>query len=198
MNECPKCADAQARIAELEAEQEIHLIMLKGKSPCGHWSAYSHTEDGGKHITCFQCRAEAAEAKLNEAIERGDKYLTLGERYLAQKVMANLRADTAEIQLATLTTRAEKAERELTTARETNLDNCDRADWYKAQIENPKMWPGRVPTEQVEQVKVLAEQAKTRCAECGGTGVRKVMRFTDTCPFCTHGQIATLTEGDTR
>jgi hypothetical protein len=57
-------AEATKRAEQAEAWSEL---CTRGKSPCGHWKAYSHTEDGGKNIDCWQCHAERSDAALDEA-----------------------------------------------------------------------------------------------------------------------------------
>lgn len=58
----------------MEASEELDIINT-GKSPCGHWSAYARTNDGGRRITCLQCEVEAAEAKVRELEAEGYKAL---------------------------------------------------------------------------------------------------------------------------
>ncbi len=69
---------AQQQIATLtqerDAAQEWSDMVTRGQSPCGHWKAYSYQEDPtGARLTCWQCRAEAAEARcatLTAALEQ--------------------------------------------------------------------------------------------------------------------------------
>lgn len=65
---------AEAALETLRRERDEAQTMLdlvtSSKSPCGHWSAYAVTNDGGKLVTCLQCRAEAAERERDEALAR--------------------------------------------------------------------------------------------------------------------------------
>jgi hypothetical protein len=41
-------------------------LVTRGKSLCGHWKCYTHSEDGGKLIQCYQCQTDS----LLQQIER--------------------------------------------------------------------------------------------------------------------------------
>lgn len=47
-------------------------MVTHGKSLCGHWKCYTYQEDPkGARLDCWQCRAERAERRIEEAEERG-------------------------------------------------------------------------------------------------------------------------------
>lgn len=48
---------------DLDIERSINRSMSE-PAPCGHYSFLSHSEDGGKHIYCYRCEKEQAEAEL--------------------------------------------------------------------------------------------------------------------------------------
>ncbi len=58
--------DAAHALAEREAAhqhaKDFINLLTRGKAPCGHWSAYSETSDGGKHISCLRCELDAEQA----------------------------------------------------------------------------------------------------------------------------------------
>jgi hypothetical protein len=56
-----------AQVETLKTDRELLDLLTSGKSPCGHWSAYAHTEDGGKQIVCLQCQVETLTRDLQEA-----------------------------------------------------------------------------------------------------------------------------------
>ena len=81
---CEQCRENQEQLGDLYARngdcgradhkrdnavrwEALAALVAGGKSPCGHWKAYAHTEDGGKLIQCWQCQAEKAEAERDEA-----------------------------------------------------------------------------------------------------------------------------------
>ena len=66
---------------EKEAADDLVQMVARGKSPCGHWKVYQHTEDGGKHIHCMQCSLEAEKARA----DRLEALLTQQRPYLQHK-----------------------------------------------------------------------------------------------------------------
>lgn len=58
---------AELKAAQEERDEKAAFIevLTRGKSPCGHWSAYAITQGAGQHITCLKCRADAAESALS-------------------------------------------------------------------------------------------------------------------------------------
>lgn len=81
-----RAEQAEAYVEQLKAERDEAAawseLVTRGKSPCGHWKVYANTEDGGKHIDCWQCRAEQAEAQLATAREALEKATAECERGL--------------------------------------------------------------------------------------------------------------------
>lgn len=69
-------------LAEIRKQAEHNAAMIemltRGKSPCGHWSAYAFTEDGGKRIRCLQC--ECVDHSNEAVIARNDRARLLRER----------------------------------------------------------------------------------------------------------------------
>lgn len=61
-----------AEAKNIEKDQFIELL-THGKSPCGHWSAYALTADGGKTITCTRCDLAKALADRDLAREEREK-----------------------------------------------------------------------------------------------------------------------------
>ena len=60
-----------AALARAETAERWSELVTRGKSPCGHWTAHTVTQDGGKHITCLDCDLEAARAALRGAFMAG-------------------------------------------------------------------------------------------------------------------------------
>jgi hypothetical protein len=56
----------EPRVQAVEQERDKAVewadTVTRGKSLCGHWKAYTHTEDGGRRIDCWQCQCERSEA----------------------------------------------------------------------------------------------------------------------------------------
>lgn len=66
--EAQHAEEVKTLAAKVKDAEEWADIVARGQSPCGHWKAYCYTEDGiGRHIDCWQCRAERAEAQLRSA-----------------------------------------------------------------------------------------------------------------------------------
>lgn len=116
-----EAADALEAMEREHAESRDMIEMLtRGKSPCGHWSAYAHEVSAGK-IICWQCRAEAAETALaserreRDAIavdereraalavdEASDAYRALYNRERARADAAEAERDNLALQVRTL------------------------------------------------------------------------------------------------
>lgn len=62
-----RAADALRHQQEIAAKDEWIDIVTRGKSPCGHWSAYTFTADGGKNIACLACERAELRAALSTA-----------------------------------------------------------------------------------------------------------------------------------
>jgi hypothetical protein len=53
--------------AELEQVNGYVNLIARGKSPCGHWSAHSMTEDTGYSIPCLQCERNQLQVDITAA-----------------------------------------------------------------------------------------------------------------------------------
>lgn len=59
---------AESENARLREELEDLKALDQGKSPCGHWAAYAHTDDGGKNIVCLLCQNERLRTERDDAL----------------------------------------------------------------------------------------------------------------------------------
>lgn len=81
--------------AELKREKAWADTVAKSKAPCGHWSSYSVSEDGGKHITCLKCDSITAAATREQAIF--DAIVIWKDRTVSTE--ARLTATQAEVEM---------------------------------------------------------------------------------------------------
>lgn len=68
-------AEVQRMTGELAKAQDWADTVTRGKSPCGHWKCYAHTEDGGKHIYCYQCEVQLLKQERDEALREAQTCL---------------------------------------------------------------------------------------------------------------------------
>jgi hypothetical protein len=156
--------------ARAEAAEAIARADATSTSPCGHLALYAVTDDGGKHITCLQCRANNAEKEAEQAkTERNRVGMEIRALYLpklqaeqaarerAEKTVAEMRVFIGRLIRRHETTCQEA--REIGYSEGFWFTSVDAADAYRLQECLDAGQSYLSPVEVREQVKPLVEAA---------------------------------------